>query len=144
MTIGLVQGQKFRQRILSDTHTGEYEQQVQLKFSGTAGNEWGYVDADIYFQNPFLYAPAQRMVPFDRPHFSKGFELLNAGPTLVHLDAQVTDWHINESSFIVGAKVRIYATAPSMTTAPQPFSAIAHLTFQGFSTYAEGDEYING
>jgi|GraSoiStandDraft_43_1057313.scaffolds.fasta_scaffold707472_1 hypothetical protein len=141
LTIGLVQGQQFRQRVLSDTYQGEWDQQVQLEFSGGAGNQWGFVDTDIMFEYPFLYAPTQRLVPFDRPHFNKGFELLTPSTTLVHLDAQVISWNINESNWTVGAKIRLYAVAPAADVTPELFRAIAHLTFQGYATYAEGDEF---
>lgn len=141
MTIGVQQDRDFRKRMLEDSQQGEFEQQVQLQFSGTAGNDWGFVDTPVMFEYPFLAAKAQRLVPFDTPHFTKGFELTNASDTLVHIDAQIVKWNINESGWIIGATVRLYATAPSMAAAPQPFQGIAHLRFQGYATYAEGDEY---
>lgn len=141
LTIGLVQGQQFRERVLYDTHSGEWDQQVQINFSGSAGNEWGFVDTSIMFEYPFLYAPAQRLVPFERPHFSKGIELLTPSPDLVHLDAQIHSWNINESGWIIGCQVRLLAVAPAASTDAVLFSAVAHLTFQGYAAYAEGDEY---
>ena len=102
------------------------------------------MDTDSNFEYPFLYAPAQRLVPFDRPHFTKGFELTSGAATLVHLDAQVLSWDINESNWTIGAKIRLYAVAPLMDTTPVAFSAIAHLTFQGYAAYAEGEEYADG
>jgi hypothetical protein len=144
LTIGFAQGQKLRADILTDTHSGEWHQQVQLQFSGSAGNQWGYVDHNIYFEYPFLYAPSQRLVPFDRPHFSKGFENLTPGTSLVHLDAQVIEWTTNDSNWIIGATIRLYAVAPANDVTAEPFSAIAHLTFQGYAAYAEGDEYVDG
>lgn len=144
LTIGVVQGQKFRERGLSDTYTGEWDQQVQVEFTGTAGSQWGWTDTDITFEYPFLYAPAQRLVPFDRPHFSKGFELLGASITLVHLDAQIVAWNINDNNWTIGATVRLYVVAPLADVEPLAFSAIAHLTFQGYAAYAEGAEFTDG
>jgi hypothetical protein len=145
LTIGVVQGKEWRERVLSDTHSGEWHQQVQLQFSGSAGNQWGFVDHDVYFEYPFLYAPSQRLVPFDRPHFSKGFENLTPSSTnLVHLDAQVVNWITNDSNWIIGATIRLYAVGPNNDVTAEPFSAIAHLTFQGYAAYAEGEEYVDG
>jgi len=144
LTVGLVQGQQLRERILRDGYQGEYEQQVQLQFAGAAGNMAGFTDADITFELPFLYAPAQRHVPFETPHFTYGIELLNAGDTLVQLAAHVTAWNINDSNWVVGATVRLTAVAPLVTTEAVAFAAIAHLRFQGYASYAEGDEYQDG
>ena len=143
ITIGMAQGQQFRERVLADTRTGEYEQQIQLSVSGTAGNGWGFADAQVMFEYPFLFAPTQRMVPFDRPHFQASFELMNASDTLVHLAAHVIDWNVNDSGWIIGATVRVVGTAPAVSDSAnlEAFSALAHLTFQGYCTYAEGDEY---
>lgn len=144
LTIGVVQGQQHRERVLRDTHTGEWDQQVQLEFSGSAGNQWGYADTEIMFEYPFLYAPAQRLVPFDRPHFNKGFEMLTPSTNLVHLDAQIISWNTNDTGWIVGCKVRLYAVAPANDVSAESFNAIAHLTFQGYAAYAEGEEYADG
>lgn len=140
LTIGVHQGARRRSRVLADTHTGEYDQMVQLNVTGLAGNEWAYDDQPVTWELPFLYAPAQRRVPFDRPHFKPGFEVLQPTDVLIHLGAQVVGWNINDSGFFIGATVRVYIVAP-LVTEQVSFGAIAHLTFQGYATYAEGSEF---
>lgn len=141
MTVDLLQGRDFQKRVLADTYTGEWEQQVHVPFNGSAGNEWGFADQTVNWEMPFLYAPAQRRVPFETPHFTYGVELLNAAADLVHFGAHVIAWNINDSGWYIGATVRLAAVAPNATTVAVLFSAIAHLSFQGYASYAEGDEY---
>lgn len=145
MTIGVHQGALFRKRTLADGHTGEYEQQVQVQLGGTAGNEWGFVDSEVTFELPFVYAPLQRRSEFTTPHFTRGIEVLNSAPdptTLLNIDAHVVGWTTTEEGFIVGARVRFSVCAPNATD-NVPYTAIAHLAFQGYASYAEGDEFTS-
>jgi hypothetical protein len=139
LTIGVVQGQRFRDRVLWDSYTGEYDQQVQLKVSGKASSVWGFADQKLKFDVAFYYAPTQRSVPFDRPHFTVGFELLNASKVLVVFTASVIRWTITNSGWITGATVRIASAAPALAAnaQPEPFRALAHLVFQGYASYPD-------
>lgn len=140
ITIGVQQRTVLRSRQLAERRTGEYDQQVRVDINGSAGNDWGYADAALLFEYPFLYAPAQRRVPFNRPHFSYGFEIAQPLDTLLHLGAQIVGWNVNENGWIIGATVRVHVIAPQVTQAT-PFAATAHLTFQGYAANAEGDDY---
>lgn len=139
MTIDLLQNRDFRKRTLYDTRTGEYEQQVHVPFSGAAGSLWGFADQAVNWEMPFVYAPAQRRVPFETPHFTYGIELLNPGSSLVHFGAHVVAWNITDAGWYIGATVRLCVVSPDATV-QVPYSAIAHLSFQGYAAYAEGDE----
>lgn len=140
LTIGIHQGVVARGRALADTRTGEYEQQVHVPLSGIANNGWGFVDMPVQWELPFLYAPLQRRVPFPTPHFTYGIEMTAGQGELVVIHAHVTAWTITESQWYVGANVRFAASAPN-AIAPSPYLAIGHLSFEGYATLSEGDEF---
>src|ERR1700752_4240028 len=75
LTIGVHAGARQRVKALSDTVTGEYEQQVHQKLSGVASSAWAFSDQVVQWELPFLYAPLQRRVPFPTPHFTYGIEI---------------------------------------------------------------------
>jgi hypothetical protein len=54
----------------------------------------------------------------------------------------VVEWNITSARWYIGATVRFAISSPGAAT-PQPFSAIAHLRFQGYATLAEGNEFMN-
>lgn len=141
LTIGVAQSQIARKRALRDTETGEYEQQIQIPFSGNVDTGMYWVDKQVTWEMPFLYAPLQRRVPFQTPHFSKGFVLLSGGPgDFIQLDATVIGWTVTDAQWYVGATVRLSATSPT-ASAVLPFSSMAHLSFRGYATMAETDEF---
>lgn len=146
LTVGVHQGHRRRIRQLSDTHTGEVDQQVRVPFSGTVSANPGFVDKLVVWEQPFLYAPNQRRVPFPTPHFvGCKFELTDppvngtGDAVWVTLDGQVLTWTQSAELWYVGALVRFGAVAPAMTDAAVAFESIAHLTFQGYATYGEGE-----
>lgn len=170
LTIAVKQDADERRLALRDSYTGEHFQQVHLGVSGLATKIWGYADRDVVFELPFLAAPAQRQVPFAVPHFNYGIEHITSPRDLVLINAHVLAWRITEENWIVGARMRIAAQAPNFippapiltlaeigptglppimgaaSTSPAdldgvPFNITAHLTFQGFATYAEGEEF---
>lgn len=140
LTIGVHQGARQRRRDLYDTRIGEYEQQVHVPLSGEATADWGYADQAVAWEMPFLYAPLQRRVPFPTPHFTYGIEMTSGQSALVLIAAHVIDWTVTDQQWYVGATVRFAACAP-LATDPQPYAAIAHLSFEGYATSAEIDEF---
>lgn len=141
LTIGVHQDAKRRHRTLMDGYTGEFEQQFQVAISGTAGNTWGYVDQQFTWEYPFLYAPLQRRVDLPTPMFRSGIEFTNPPPQVILLHAHLIDWAYSPESWIIGATVRFAVCAPTVTTTAVPYSAIAHLAFQGYASLPEGAEY---
>jgi hypothetical protein len=143
LTVGLVQAQELKAQLGADQYTGEADAQIQLQFSGKAGNAYASTDKKVPFQYPFLHAPQQREVPFDQPHFvGATFELLNATASLVVLGVQLIGWGLNKSNWTIGAELRLYAFAPLVDASTLvPFSALAHLTFEGYLAHVEGGGY---
>lgn len=140
LTIAMHEGLRERQAAKADAHTGEHVQQIHVPLSGSLAAAWGYSDRDVNFLLPFLYAPSQRQVPFDVPHFTYGVEFVTPPSDLVLVQAHVLSWRKSEESWITGARVRFTACAPN-ASAHIPFNAMAHLSFEGYATYAEGEEF---
>lgn len=142
LTIGVAQGQARRQLALDDSATGEYEQQVRLPFSGHAASGWGFSELTVRFELPFLYAPLQRRVPFETPHYRKGLEIIESKGHPLLLDVVVIGWETSDEGWCTGARVRLAVCAPGQVPPDLvPYKAVAHLSFQGYATYAEGDEF---
>lgn len=142
LTLGVADGRQERHRALSDNRTGEYEQQVHLPIAGNAGSDPGFADATVHWEMPFLYAPAQRRVPFPTPHFTYGVEHLQATDILVSIDVHVIGWVVSPEGWYTGSTVRASAHAPGLGAGMlEPFSAIVHLSFQGYASFAEGAEF---
>lgn len=140
--MGLHQSAMQRRRMLEDGFTGEFEQQFQVKLSGSAGNQWGWVDQQFNFEYPFLYAPLQRRSDLELPHFRSGIEFQAPTPTvMVTLHAIVIDWNRSEENWIVGAKVRFAVQCPTAQATAVNYNAIAHLAFQGYASLPEGGEF---
>jgi hypothetical protein len=140
LTIGVAQGAQQRKRTLADGYTGEYEQQVHVPISGYGAPAYVFADVAVNWELPFVYAPMQRRVPFTTPHFTYGIEMVGSSGGLVIITAHVEAWTTDASSNFTGATVRLAATAP-IAEAVFPYSAVAHLSFQGYATYAEGAEF---
>ena len=140
LTIGMAQGIAERKRVLKDTVTGEYIQQVRVPINGVATDAVTYADKPVQWEMPFLYAPLQRRVPFETPHFTPGIEIISGQNAFIDIRAQVIQWTITEEEWYVGATVRFAANCPGATDL-FTFSAIGHLSFQGYATMAETDEF---
>lgn len=138
LTIGVHQSAQERHRALIDAHAGEYEQQVHVPLAGQAGLGWNFTDKVVNWELPFVYAPTQRRVPFATPHFTHGIEFIEAPNDLVLITAHVVKWSISEEGWYTGATVRFACNGPN---SPIKYSAIAHLSFQGYASPAEGDEF---
>lgn len=142
LTIGLVQDVRHRNRMLHDGQQGEFQQQMQVELSGTAGNVWAWQDQKLSFEYPFVYAPLQRQADLLVPHFTCGFTLAQT-TNLILLHAHVIAWNVTEESWVIGATVRFAVSAPNAVVTPVPYDAQAHLTFHGYATYAEGSESLS-
>jgi hypothetical protein len=140
LTIGIQHGTAQRKRALKDTVTGEYEQQVHVPLDGSANTGWAFTDAAVQWEMPFLYAPLQRRVPFPAPHFTYGIEMTAGKGELVVIHAHLVGWTITDAQWYVGATVRFAVCAPNALAA-SPFSAVGHLSFEGYATMAETDEF---
>lgn len=141
LTIGMHMSARDRHRALMDTKTGEYEQQVHVPLSGVAAAGWGFTDRSINWELPFLYAPLQRRAPWDKPHFTHGIEFVRPPSDLVVITAHVVRWTVSEEGWVCGATARFGVSAPNATAAGVGYSAIAHLSFQGFASSVEGEEF---
>jgi hypothetical protein len=140
ITIGATQSRQQREKKLSHTAGTEMEQQVRVPLAGKAENGWGYFDQGVGFKFPFVWLPVQRGAPFRTPHFSYGIEHKSGTNQLVLIHASVIRWNIDSSSRVHGAKIRFAASAPMLGEGQSnDFSAIAHLTFQGWACQQEGE-----
>lgn len=139
MTVGLLTDQHDRHVQLAHSAGDEVEQQVRVLLQGSVGNGWSHVDRDVYWTLPFIYAPAQREVPYKTPHFSHGIEMRTGSDELVIVTPHVIKWITSDSSLVEGATIRFAASAPN-TTSAFTFSAVAHLTFQGYAAETEEGE----
>lgn len=135
LTAGLLGGQAARKRQLAYSAAREVEQQVRVPLSGEAGSGWGTTDKTVGFVLPFVYAPDQRGVPFETPHFSYGVEMGVGTIVPIVIHAHVLHWIQNDSSWITGARMRFMAQAAGEEVIK--FSAMAHLTFQGWAAESE-------
>jgi hypothetical protein len=141
VTIGAMTDWRAREQSLEDTAKGEYLQQVQVQLAGVAAAAWGFATVDINWEIPFLYAPAQRRVPFKVPHFHSGFELGTGTSDVGYLfSAHVVKWLQSKEQWYVGATVQLGACAPN-SIKDEPYAAVAHLSFSGWGTPAQGDEF---
>jgi hypothetical protein len=140
ITVGTERRRRARAQRDTEMRLSELEQQFQFEFSGTANTQWAFASADIVFEFPFFYAPAQRDPDFDRPHFWFGGDLapeLAASPTApIAMSAVVTGWLTDEhTGAVIGATVAIGVAAGAAT----PFNGLVHLTFQGYSGLDEDE-----
>jgi hypothetical protein len=126
-----------RERELLPMSAGDMAQQVQIKVNGKVGKEPVTTNADVTFPLPFLnkLAPNQHNNTPD-PTFASGVEIVTGG--LVILQAQLQAWTEDESSFIVGAKMKLVAFSPNAYRLRR-YSAVVHLTFFGYAAPAEDD-----
>jgi hypothetical protein len=142
MTIGVQRHRDARRKQLSYTAGTEMEQQIRVPLAGEAENGWGYFDKGVGFKFPFIWLPGQRGAPFKTPQFSYGIEHLSGTNQLVLIHASIIKWNIDSSSRVTGAKVRYAASAPMLGEGEHStnFSAVAHLTFQGWACSTEEGE----
>jgi hypothetical protein len=141
LTIGVRLGERQRERATSDGVLTEWEQQIQLPLRGKAGSAAAHVDKMIGFDVAFVRAPQQRLTDWGgpQPHFSYGIEFTSVHKDAIFITASVVGWKINDFNWCVGARMRFQVFAPSVTK-QVPYSAVAHLVFQGFGGFAEGEE----
>lgn len=143
LTIGVVKDKEARDRQLSYSAGTEMEQQVRVPLSGKVANGWGFVDDDVAWSLPFIWAPGQRNANFKTPHFNYGIVLEVQTEELIVIHAQVVRWVINDSSWVVGATVRFASSAPQLAEGEElDYAATAHLTFQGLGAETEEGESI--
>lgn len=132
--IGAHRARERHQRVLQTIASGEYDQQVQVPFSGVASAGWGYTDTAVSWEHPFIYSPLQRNVPFETPHVTHHLEFTGKAESdgLVIGLAHVIGWNQTDSGWYIGATVRIAICAPN-ASANVPYEGVVHLTFEGFA-----------
>lgn len=141
ITIGVEESRAERDRQVAHSGGHEMEQQIRVPIAGKAGNGWGFAEVQVSFLYPFLWMPLQRGAPFDTPHFSYGIDH-KGNPGLV-VNAAVLQWGTDDSNHVVGATIQIGVSAPMLAEAEeQSFSAVAHLTFQGYGAETMEGEAI--
>lgn len=127
-----------RHDALSSTHSGEYDQQVQVHFSGTATDTYGYADIPVTWEHPFVYAPSQRDPPFETPLVTSHVEFVTTSGVLVVAHAHVIDWNVDSRAWYIGAKVRVAVAAPGQEN-PVAFVGVLHLNFEGYASPTDED-----
>lgn len=143
LTVGVLQGKIERDDQLHHSAGREVTQQVRVPLSGAAGNGYGSAEKKVGWQFPLLWAPRQRKASFKTPHFSYGIELGTGSNTLIVIHAQVVKWTINDSRWVIGANMRFIVSAPMLSSeATVNFSAVAHLSFQGWGAESEEGEIV--
>lgn len=108
----------------------ETDQQFQVPVSGEAGTAPTWEQIKVTFDEEIFFAPAQRDNPLEEPHFTFGSSMQSEVPVILH--ATVQRWIQDSAGNFTGAVVNI-GSSGATGDAPIPFSAIVHLTFQGFS-----------
>lgn len=121
-----------RELALRSTKSGPRDQMVHLEVTGEAADGWGYADANVTWEHPYLYAPLQSTLPFKTPHLIGAHPEFTAGATagLVLMQAQVIRWLQDSRGWFIGAVIRIATSAPGQSEA-LPYAAQLHLTFTG-------------
>lgn len=138
LTIGVQRSMGRRAQAGLSERAGEVTQQVQLPLSGSAALAPAFVDLAVTWRLPFTFAPQQRLSNFQVPQFSYGIEFVEAPDGIVTLHASVLGWNKDARNWIVGAVVRVVVQAPgSGETNTVDYSAVAHLSFQGYAAQPE-------
>ena len=132
LTIGMHQGAKDRRNALASSHSGEYDQQIQLAVSGQATSTWVFTDTPVTWEHPFVYAPLQRDPPFLTPHVSTHIEFTSVPSDLVVANAHLIGWIQNAQNWFIGATVRVAVCAP-LAPGTVSYAANVHLTFEGYA-----------
>jgi hypothetical protein len=141
ITIATATDLRARDKSLQDTAKGAYLQQIQVQLAGVAVGAWGFATVDVHWEIPLLYAPLQSRVPFKVPHFHFGFELSTGTKDVNYLfSAHIVKWLQSKEQWYIGATVQLGACAPNAIK-EQPYAAVAHLSFSGYGTPAQGDEF---
>lgn len=119
----------------------ETDQVFQVAVEGEAGAAIGtWAPFTVDFDYMFVYAPTQRMVQYDRPQFTWGFELRSSTPVLVYCQltgwaTQDTDPEIDATITTTGAELVVGAFSPGLEDGddPIPYRGLLHLNFGGFA-----------
>lgn len=116
---------------------GDVAQQVQVEVNGRVGQEPVVQTVEVKFPMPLLnrVAPNQHNNT-PNPTFASGVEIVTGG--LVILQAQLQSWTEDDSSFIVGARMKLIAFSPNAHRRRR-YSAVVHLTFFGYGAPVEDD-----
>ena len=132
LVIGSENARKQRRDDLATIKSGEYDQQVEVPFSGSATSTWGYQDIKMSWEHPIVYAPLQRDPQFETPHITDHISLSGKETSLVIVVAHLIAWNYNERGWFVGATMRLAAQAP-LTNAEIAYSGMLFATFQGMA-----------
>lgn len=138
LTLGVHRGRVARERALKSTRQGEYDQQIQVAFSGVATGTFGFADVPVTWEHPFIFAPLQRDPQFETPLVTSHIEFQQDSGELVIAHAHVVRWNIDSRGWYIGATVRVAVCAPT-ATGNVPYAAVAHLNFQGFASPTDED-----
>lgn len=135
LTIGAQKNTLKRRDELSYDSLNEYDQQIQVAISGTAGDIASYVLVQVFFDVYFLAGTLQRANNLIWPHFTYGSVLHTAKPILIW--ANVMSWILDGvgetgNNTVVGANIQWGSMAPDFVSgAPIIFTGALHLNFQG-------------
>jgi hypothetical protein len=138
LTIGMRNGERDRADALRSTRSGEYDQQVQERFSGEAQDAWGFADIPVTWEHPFVYSPLQRDPQFLTPHVTDHIEFTSTQAGLVLAKAHVIGWRKSPQGWFIGATVRLATCAPG-AVGMVAYAGILHLIFQGYAYPTDGE-----
>lgn len=118
---------------------GDMAQSIHAPVVGKVGRVPTMTDVTVSWLHPFLtdVATTQSESVLENPTFTHGIELTS--DSFVMVSVQLSSWIRDESSFVVGAVVRVVAWAPE---APKKvrYSGVIHMTFTGYAAPQDDDE----
>lgn len=118
------------------TKLTEVLQQYQMDVSGVTGTGV-FCDFTVTFQEVLYYAPLQRNLKLEDPHFTYGYQLDTGDAKIT---AYVKSWTLDDNANYLGAIVRVHVEQFAWAPA-SPFSGAVHCTFQGYGVPAEDSGY---
>jgi hypothetical protein len=120
------------------TKFAEVLQQYQMDVSGQAGSG-AFTDFTITFQEALYYAPLQRNLKLEDPHFTYGYQLDTGDAKIV---AYVKNWTLDDNANYLGAIVRVHVEQFEWAQLSK-FSGTVHVTFQGYGVPVEDTGYTD-
>lgn len=138
LSIGMARAMQERDRRQEEIAAGETEQQYKVAVSGTAGPDaMDWQEGAIKFDDLFYPAQDRRDSTFATPLFTYGVEMQS--PTPVILSVVVTGWLTDVDGTVSGVRLAFGAHVIGVVDDVK-FSAVAHLSFQGWAAPALNDD----
>lgn len=131
-SVGTIKAREAAQLRVESNRLREHLFEFQVAMAGTANGQAGWTPMTVRFPAPMIPAPSERDSDLDVPQFMFGYHLtVTTAPVVVI--AYVTQWHLDESDYTVGASLNLGAYTPGLND-DVDFAGYVHLTFQGYSS----------